>query len=109
MSNQQSKLAIRTGRPQSIAGAIGGLMRIFGVRASDADLVNRWGEIMGPEIADIAQIAAIRQTRDKRFNIVLRPRVPAYALQLSYMAPEITNKINKYFGRDAVAKISFRK
>ena len=47
--------------------------------------------------------------KDGRFNITLRPTNPAFTLQLSYMSDEIKNKINKYFGRDAVAKISFRK
>ena len=88
---------------------MGGLLRIFGVRASDSDLVARWAEIMGPEIANIANIAAIKKMRDGRFNITLRPTNPAFTLQLSYMSDEIKNKINKYFARDAVAKISFRK
>ena len=113
MSNQPNdkiaKLARRSARPGSLAGALGELMSILGVRASDADLVARWDAIMGAEIASIAQLAAIKKMRDGRFNIVLRPSVPAYALQLSYMTPEITARINKYFGRDAVGKISFRK
>ena len=82
MSNQQNKkIFTRTARPQTIAGAMGG----------------------------IANIAAIKKMRDGRFNITLRPTNPAFTLQLSYMSDEIKNKINKYFGRDAVAKISFRK
>ena len=110
MSNQPNKkFFTRTARPQTIAGAMGGLMRIFGVRASDADLVARWPEIMGPDISGIAKIAAIKKMHDDRFNITLRPTNPAFTLQLSYMSDEIKNKINKYFGRDAVAKISFRK
>lgn len=113
MSNQQNdktdKLARRSARPGTLASALGDLMQILGVRASDADLVSRWDAIMGVEIASIARIAAIKKMRDGRFNIVLRPAVPAYALQLSYMTPEITARINKYFGRDAVGKISFRK
>ena len=110
MSNQPTKkIYTRTARPQTIAGAMSGLLRIFGIRASDADLTMRWAEIMGPEIANIANIVAIKKMRDGRFNITLRPINPAFTLQLSYMSDEIKNKINKYFGRDAVAKISFRK
>lgn len=109
MSNQQNKIFARTSRPQTIAGAMGGLLKIFGVRASDADLVSRWSEIMGPEISGIATIAAIKKMRDNKFNITLRPVSPAFTLQLSYMTDEIKTKINKYFGYDAVAKISFRK
>ena len=109
MSNQDKKLDVRTKHPQTIAGALGGLIRMFGVRASDADLAQRWDEIMGADIAMVARVVAIRQNRDGTFNVVLRPSVPAYALQLSYRSAEIIEKINKYFGYDAVGKISFRK
>ena len=109
MSNQNNKFAKRSARPGTIASAMGELLQIFGVRASDADLVARWDKIMGSDIANIAKIAAIKKIRDGRFNITLRPTNPAFTLQLSYMSDEIKNKINKYFGRDAVAKISFRK
>lgn len=109
MSNHDKQFNERTARPQTIAGAMGGLIKIFGIRASDSDLVQRWAEIMGPDISSVAQIAAIKKNRDNRFNIVLRPTVPAYALQLSYRSEEIIDQINKYFGYDAVGKISFRK
>ncbi|MBQ5700111.1 MAG: DUF721 domain-containing protein [Alphaproteobacteria bacterium] len=109
MSNHDKKFDERTKRPQTIGGALGGLIKIFGVRASDSDLVARWGEIMGPDIAAVAQLAAIKKNRDGTFNVVIRPTHPAYALQLSYQSGEITNRINKYFGYDAVGKISFRK
>ena len=112
MSNQVSKkqqMETRTARPHTLAGAIGGLFRIFGVRASDADLNARWAEIMGADIGGISTLAAIKKTPDGKFNIAVRPKNPAFALQLSYMAPEITNRVNKYFGFDAVNKITFRK
>lgn len=109
MSNQQNKINNRLSRPQTIAGAMGGLLKIFGIRASDSDLVARWPEIMGSEISSVANIAAIKKTRENKFNIIIRPTNPALALQLSYMSNEIKDKINKYFGRDAVDKISFRK
>lgn len=109
MSNHDKKLNIRISRPQTIAGALGGLIKIFGVRASDADLANRWDEIMGTDIASVAKLAAIKKNRDNTFNVVIRPATPAYALQLSYQSDEIIKRINKYFGYDAVSKISFRK
>ena len=109
MSNQDKKIDQRLKRPQTIAGALGGLMQIFGVRASDADLIARWDEIMGADIANVARLAAIRKNRDNTFNVVIRPAVPAYALQLSYQSDEIIKRINKYFGYNAVGKISFRK
>ncbi len=109
MSNQPNNFDKRSKRPQTLASAMGELMQMFGIRASDADLVKRWEKIMGAEIASIATIVAIKKMKDGRFNITLRPTNPALTLQLSYMTEEIKEKINKYFGRDAVAKISFRK
>lgn len=109
MSNQTKKIDSRYSRPQTIAGALGGLIRIFGVRASDSDLQARWADIMGTDIASVASLAAIKKNRDNTFNVVIRPTNPAYALQLSYQRDEIITRINKYFGYDAVSKISFRK
>ena len=109
MSNQPDKFSHRVARPQTLAGAMGGLMRHFGVRASDADVAARWPEIMGADSAAIAQIAAIKKMCDGRYNIAIRPKNPAFTLQLSYMTDEITKKLNNYFGRTAIGKISFRK
>lgn len=109
MSNQTKNLENRFKRPQTIAGALGGVIKIFGVRASDSDLQARWAEIMGADIASVALLAAIRKNRDNTFNVVIRPTNPAYALQLSYQSEEIIRRINKYFGYDAVSRISFRK
>ena len=109
MSNQQNKLETRTERPQTLAAALGGLIRIFGGHASDADLSARWGEIMGNDIGEISTLAGITKTRDKKFNIAVRPKNPAFALQLSYQSDEIKKRVNKYFGFDAVNKITFRK
>ena len=109
MSNQEDKFKKRTARPQTIAGALGGLFKIFGVRASDSDLVKNWAKIAGPEISNLADICAVKKLRSGEYNIVLRPRNPAYTLKLSYMVPDIKNKIDKYFGTQCVGKISFRK
>lgn len=109
MSNQKSKFETRTARPQTLAAALGGLIKIFGGHASDADLAARWGEIMGADIGGVSTLAGIKKTRDGKFNIAVRPLNPAFALQLSYQSAEITKRINKYFGYDAVNKITFRK
>ncbi len=88
---------------------MGGLLRIFGARVSDADLAARWGEIMGTDIGEISTLAAIKKTPNGKFNIAVRPINPAFALQLSYQSEEIAKRINKYFGYDAVNKVTFRK
>ncbi|MDL2295695.1 DUF721 domain-containing protein [Lachnospiraceae bacterium OttesenSCG-928-E19] len=107
--NKKPDLKKRYARPQTLQSAIGGLFRVFGMRASDADLARRWNEIMGDDISSIAQLVAINKTRDNKFNIAVRAANPAFALPLSYQTDEITKRINKYFGYDAVAKIQIRK
>ena len=112
MSNQDKKvinLDIRKSRPQTLASAFGGLMEIFGVRSSDADLVKNWKNIVSSDIYNIANVVAVKKTRDNKFNIVLRPINPAFALELSYKVDECKTQINKYYARDAVAKITIRK
>jgi len=111
MSNQDKKanLIIRKSRPQTLAASFGGLMDTFGIRASDADLSENWVNIVGKEIANISKVVAIKKARNNKLNIVLRPVSPAFALELSYKVDECTQKINKYYGYDAVAKITIRK
>ena len=111
MSNQDKKvnLNIRKSRPQTLAASFGGLMDTFGVRASDADLNVNWRNVVGNEIANIAKVVAIKTLKNSKFNIVLRPVSPAFALELSYKLDECIEKINAYYGRDAVSKITIRK
>ena len=109
MSNQDKKIEVRKSRPQTLAASFGGLMDSLGVRASDAGLLENWREVVGNEIANISNVVAIKTTRDNKFNIVLRPISPAFALELSYKVDECIQKINKYYGRIAVSKITIRK
>ena len=111
MSNQGKKpdLNVRKSRPQTLAASFGGLMDSFGVRASDADLAINWKNIVGDDIANISNVVAIRTLKNNKFNIVLRPVSAAFALELSYKVDECINKINQYYGRDAVGKITIRK
>ena len=111
MSNQDKKpdLNIRKSRPQTLAASFGGLMDSFGVRASDADLSVNWRNIVGNDIANISKVVAIRTLKNKKFNIVLRPVSAAFALELSYKIDECIKKINQYYGRDAIGKITIRK
>jgi len=111
MSNQDKKinLELRKSRPQTLASAFGGLMEMFGGRTSDAELVNNWEKIVGLDISKISSVVAVKLSRDKKFNVVLRPISPAFALELSYKVNEIKNKIDKYYGREATGKITIRK
>lgn len=111
MLNQNKKinLDVRKSRPQTLASAFGGLMEIFGGRTTDADLAKNWKNIVDKDIYNIANVVAVKKTRDKKFNIVLRSLTPAFALELSYKVEDCKNQINKYYGYDAVAKITIRK
>lgn len=103
--NKGPNLLSRTSRPQSLGGAFGGLLRIFGARASDADLSARWDEIIGSDLSRIGKLAGIRAITNKQFNITLKAPVSAMAMELSYRKEEFREKINKYFGYEAVGKI----
>lgn len=107
--NFDTKIKTRISRPTTIAGALGGLFNIFGHRASDTDLMERWDEIMGDDIAKIAKPITIKKTVGNKFSIVIKPANPALTLELSYSKDEILRRINKYFGYDAISKITFRK
>ena len=63
MSNQNKKinLDVRKSRPQTLASAFGGLMEIFGVRASDADLAKNWKNVVSKDIYDIANVVAVKK------------------------------------------------
>ncbi len=111
MLNQDNneKIKTRKSKPQTLAASLGGVLENLGIRASDSDLAENWQNIVGNDIAKIASVVAIRVVRDKTFNIVLRPVSPAFALELSYKIDECTKKINNYYGRKAVSKITIRK
>jgi len=111
MLNQNKKinLDVRKNRPQTLASAFGGLMEIFGARTSDADLAKNWKTIVSKDISSISNVVAVRKTRDKKFNVVLRPINPSFALELSYKLEDCKKQLNNYYGRDAVAKITIRK
>ena len=111
MLNQDKKVNLnrRKSRPQTLASSFGGLMESFGVRASDADLSVILSKIVGNEIAGISKVVAIKTLKNNKFNIVLRPVNAAFALELSYKLDDCREKVNQYYGRDAVAKITIRK
>ena len=108
-SKIEQKMDIRIKRPTTIAGAFGGLFEIFGHRASVSDLSERWDKIMGNDIAKIATLVAIKQMPGNKYSVVIKPRNPALALELSYSKNDILCRINKYFGYDAISKITIRK
>ena len=104
-----NKLNARLKKPTTIAAAFGSVFQIFNRPASGADLSERWNEIMGPDISSIAKLVAIKKTICNKYSVVIKPTNPALALQLSYSNDEILRRINKYFGYDAISKITYKK
>ena len=107
-------LSIRKSRPQSLGGVFGGLIKIFGGRASDADLSARWGKIVGKDLAEMGDMAGISKARKSKDGpaprtITIRAKNPAFALQLSYHREEIRDRVNKYFGSETIGKVIIRK
>ncbi|MCL2538233.1 MAG: DUF721 domain-containing protein [Alphaproteobacteria bacterium] len=106
--NTKPNLSVRKSRPQSLGGAFGGLLRLIGGRASDADLSMRWGQIVGSGISSQANLVGLSRGKTGR-TITVRATNPAAALALSYQKDEIISDVNKYFGYDAVAKVVIKK
>jgi len=108
--NKAPNLSVRMSRPQSLGGAFGGVLRLFGCTASDADLSARWQEIIGVELSRQASMVGIsKRTKGTGRTLKIKATNPAGALSLSYRAEEIRTRVNKYFGYEAIDKITVKK
>ncbi|MCL2737613.1 MAG: DUF721 domain-containing protein [Alphaproteobacteria bacterium] len=112
--DKKPDLSKRVSRPTSLGGAFGNLLRAFGRSASDADLSARWDEIVGADIASQAILVGISKPASRLAprasrTLTIKSLNPAGALALSYRKDEIIRLVNKYFGYDAVAKITIKK
>jgi hypothetical protein len=93
-----------------LGGAFGGLMRLFGRTASDADLAARWSEIIGAEFSEqMILVGLSKGTKKSGRTLSIKATNPAGALALSYRKDEIIRLVNKYFGYAAVNKVTVRK
>ena len=112
--NKVPNLERRKSRPQTLGGAFGGLMRMFGRAASDSDLVANWERIVGSELAAQATIVGISKIAKGKIakggrKLAVRAVVPAMATTLAYRTEEIRGKVNKYYGYDAVVTVKVKK
>jgi hypothetical protein len=97
-------------RPRAIGTTVEKLTRpIFGRRGfSEAAIITDWAAVIGAELA--------RHTRPER--IAFRPRTraegtlhlrvghSALALELQHLEPQLIERINRYFGYRAVARVA---
>jgi hypothetical protein len=80
---------------------------------ASAELVTRWKDIAGAEIANLAEPIKIqwRRTPDGEPNepatLVLRVEGPA-AIEIQHMSNVILERVNRFFGWQAVGKLALR-
>lgn len=103
--------APRHGRARSageLIGEAGGLaFRRFGF--IQVSVVSRWAEIVGERYAKVSCPESIRFPAGKKSGGVLSIVVQgAHAPLMQHLAPVIVERVNRFFGYHAVAKLSFR-
>ncbi len=108
-----SKPSPLTAKPLSVltGGAINELFARQGF--ASRELVTRWAEIAGPEIAKHAQPVKIQWPRPVEgqppdpATLVLRVEGPV-ALEIQHSSDVILNRVNRFFGWAAVGKLALR-
>lgn len=74
-----------------------------------SSIVSRWGEIVGSRYARVSSPESIRFPHGKRAEGVLTLTVAgAHGPMMQHIAPEIVERVNRFFGYAAVARIVFR-
>ena len=72
-------------------------------------IVSRWPEIVGERYARVSTPESIRFPQGKRAEGVLALVVGgAHAPMMQHIAPEIVERVNRFFGYTAVARLSIR-
>lgn len=101
----------RGGRARSVAELLPdagrAAFRRFGFVQSA--VVTRWSEIVGPRYAGVSAPESIRFPTGQRtggtLNLVVRG---AHATMMQHIAPEIVERVNRFFGYGAVARVAIR-
>jgi hypothetical protein len=74
-----------------------------------SSVVTRWGEIVGERHARVCMPEAIRfPPGEKTDGILDLVVVPAHAPFISHVTPEIIERVNRFFGYKAVARVKLR-
>lgn len=72
-------------------------------------VVSRWGEIVGERYARVSIPESIRFPQGKRAEGVLSLVVSgAHAPMMQHIGPEIIERVNRFFGYQAVARLSIK-
>lgn len=115
-SGQKRKVARPYSRPRGGgAKAVGDLMPEIGRTAFrrfgfvQSSVVTRWPEIVGPTHSRICSPEAIRFPPGEKSEGILQLVVaPAYAPLIQQVIPEIIERVNRFFGYNAVARAKIR-
>ncbi len=74
-----------------------------------SSVVTRWPEIVGPAHARVCAPESIRfPPGEKSDGILQLVVVPAHAPIIQHVVPEIIERVNRFFGYKAVAKVKLR-
>ena len=74
-----------------------------------SSVVTRWAEIVGERHARVCQPEAIRFAPGAKADGILElVVVPAHAPLISHVIPEIIERVNRFFGYNAVARVKLR-
>ena len=82
--------------------------RLFGKKGFiEVDILSNWDKIVGEELAEYSFPQKIDFKKEQRNNGVLHLQVPsgAFALEIQHREKFILEKVNAYFGYNAVASI----
>ena len=104
----QPRRALRARAVSEMVPEIGGAaFRRFGFVQSS--IVSRWQEIVGDRFAGISAPESIRFPMGKKSQGVLTLVVEgAHAVTMQHVAPEIIERVNRFFGYPAVARLHVR-
>jgi hypothetical protein len=74
-----------------------------------SSVVSRWSEIVGPRYAGVSTPESIRFPLGRRAEGVLTLEVAgAHGTMMQHVAPEIIERVNRFFGYPAVARVVIR-
>ncbi len=101
----------RGGRARSVSEIVPDVGRVafrrFGFVQSS--VVSRWAEIVGTRYADLSAPESIRFPPGKRADGVLTMVVGgAHAPMMQHVGPTIIERVNRFFGYAAVARVTIR-
>lgn len=120
MKSDKTSRAKKTARPYQrprggAARPIGELMPEIGRTAFrrygfvQSSVVTRWPEIVGPTHARVCAPEAIRFPPGEKSDGILQLVVkPAHAPLIQQVIPEIIERVNRFFGYSAVARVKLR-